>query len=180
MYAPRRPLKLALLCGLATAGIAIGPAATEATTGPTPLAFPPRYKVTKAQAAPYLGRFRLDKPLGKKLIGGAYVGGYNEKGFVEGDLVVLAYGMEGRPSSWVGRTYEYHHVANGMIIDVISQANEEIFARMKLRPAAHGRLTGTLRMRIPPGPNEKITLVPAPRKTRSASFSGLVRRFLSF
>jgi hypothetical protein len=136
------------------------PSASQATTGPTPLAFPPRFKVTKAQAAPYMGRFRLAKPLGPKLITGAYVGGYNERGFVEGNLVVYGYDAEGRESSWLGRTYEYHAVGRRMIIDVISPVNEEIFARMNLRPTRHGRLTGFLKMLIPPGTPQKISFAP--------------------
>lgn len=148
------------------------PAASEATTGPTPLAFPPRFKVTTAQAAPYMGRFKLARPLGPKLITGAYVGGYNERGFVEGNLVVYGYDAEGRESSWLGRTYEYHYVAGKMIIDVISPVNEEIFARMRLRPARRGRLTGFLKMLIPPGAPQKISLAPVSSKTSKRAASG--------
>ena len=140
--------------------MAVGPSIARATTGPTPLAFPPRFKVTKAEAAPYLGRFKLAQPLGRKLIAGAYLGGHNDKGFVEGNMVVYAYDAEGRESSWLGRTYEYHAVGDEMIIDVISQANEEIFARLRLHPIRGGRLTGSLKMRIPPGPPQRITLAP--------------------
>ncbi len=156
----RLSLALFLLLGLALAGIAIGPSAANATTGPTPLAYPPRFKITKAQAAPYLGHFKLAKPLGRQLISGAYVGGHNDKGFVEGNLVVYAYDAEGRESSWLGRTYEYHAVGGEMIIDVISPDNEEIFARMRLHPVRGGRLTGSLKMRIPPGPSQRISFAP--------------------
>jgi hypothetical protein len=156
----RPSLTVILLLGLALAAIAIGPSASRATTGPTPLAYPPRFKITKAQAAPYLGHFKLAKPLGRQLISGAYVGGHNDKGFVEGNLVVYAYDAEGRESSWLGRTYEYHAVGDEMIVDVISPDNEEIFARMRLHPVRGGRLTGSLKMRIPPGPSQRISFAP--------------------
>lgn len=135
-----------------------------ATTGTTPLAKPPRFKVTKAQVAPYLGRFVLAKQRSsRQLISAAYVGGHNDRGYVEGGLAVYTYDSAGRETSWVGRTYEYHHTSEGMTIDVISPNNEQIFARLKLRAAGHGRLTGTLREILPvPKKPRPITLRPAP------------------
>jgi hypothetical protein len=171
-FRKRRSPTLVLLLGLALAGVALGPSTSGATTGPTPLAYPPRFKITKAQAAPYLGHFKLAKPLGRQLISGAYVGGHNDKGFVEGNLVVYAYDAEGRESSWLGRTYEYHAVGDEMIIDVISPDNEEIFARMRLHPARSGRLTGSLKMRIPPGPSQRISFAPISFSNLSAESEG--------
>jgi hypothetical protein len=139
--------------------------AADATTGTTPLAHPPRFRVSKAQVAPYLGRFVLAKQRSsKRLISAAYLGGHNDRGYVEGGLAVYTYGPGGQEVSWVGRTYEYHHTATGMTIDVISAANEEIFARLRLRPARGGLLTGTLRELLPvPRPATPITLRPAPK-----------------
>jgi hypothetical protein len=136
-----------------------------ATTGTTPLAHPPRFRVTKAQVAPYLGHFVLAKQRSsRRLISGAYVGGHNDRGYVEGGLAVYTYGPEGREVSWVGRTYEYHHTPDGMTIDVISAANEEIFARLHLRVGRRGLLTGTLRELLPvPRSPSAITLRPAAR-----------------
>jgi hypothetical protein len=136
-----------------------------ATTGTTPLAKPPRFRVTKAQVAPYLGRFVLAKQRSsRQLVSAAYVGGHNDRGYVEGGLAVYAYGPGGREVSWVGRTYEYHHTGDGMKIDVISADNEEIFARLKLRATSGGRLTGTLRELLPvPKKPVAITLRPAPK-----------------
>jgi hypothetical protein len=139
--------------------------AAGATTGTTPLAHPPRFRVSKAQIAPYLGRFVLAKQRSsKRLISAAYLGGHNDRGYVEGGLAVYTYGPGGQEVSWVGRTYEYHHTAAGMTIDVISAANEEIFARLRLRPTRGGLLTGTLRELLPvPRPATPITFRPAPK-----------------
>jgi hypothetical protein len=136
-----------------------------ATTGTTPLAHPPRYKVTRAQVAPYLGRFVLAKQRSsRRLVSAAYLGGHNDRGYVEGGLAVYTYDPSGQEVSWVGRTYEYHPTAAGMTIDVISAANEQIFARLKLRPGRHGLLTGTLRELLPvPRPAAAITFRPAPK-----------------
>jgi hypothetical protein len=136
-----------------------------ATTGTTPLAKPPRFRVTKSQVAPYLGRFVLAKQRSsRKLVSAAYVGGHNDRGFVEGGLAIYTYGPGGREVSWVGRTYEYHHTSDGMKIDVISADNEEIFARLKLRVGSAGSLTGTLRELLPvPKKPVAITLRPAPK-----------------
>jgi hypothetical protein len=120
-----------------------------ATTGTTPLAHPPRFGVTKSQAVPFLGHFKLVKRPKSRLISGAYVAWYNDNGYVEGGLAVYTYGPGGREISWVGRTYEYHQTNRGMTIDVISAANEQIFARLRLRAGRHGRLTGWLRELLP-------------------------------
>jgi hypothetical protein len=126
------------------------PVAT-ATTGPTPLAKPPRWNVTKRQARPYIGRFKLAHPHGRQVINAAYVATFNSYGYLEGTLVVYTYDEEGRETSWVARTYEYHPKGGGkMAIDVISPANESIFARLHLRVGARGRLTGILEPLKPP------------------------------
>lgn len=137
----------------------IAPASGEATTGAHPLANPPKYHVTKAEARPYIGRFQLSRPHGKGLMSAAYVARFNEFGYLEGSLVVYAYTKSGQTTSWVGTTYEYHPRGDGrMIVDVISPNNQVIFARMKLRTGKGGRLTGKLLQLRPPGPTQAISL----------------------
>jgi hypothetical protein len=164
----RRAGVMGLAALLAMTLIALSPVMSGkagATTGTTPLAHPPRFPVSKAQVAPYLGRFVLAKRRSsRRLISAAYIGGHNDRGYVEGGLAVYTYGPGGEEASWVGRTYEYHHTATGMTIDVISSANESIFARLHLRVARHGLLTGTLRELLPvPRAAVPITLRPAPK-----------------
>ena len=85
------------------------------------------------------------------MISAAYAAEINENGYLEGTLVVYTYDESGRETSWVGRTYEYHPVAPGrMTIDVIAPANENIFARLRLRALPGGRLTGRLESIRPP------------------------------
>jgi hypothetical protein len=137
----------------------LGPASGGATTGAHPLANPPKYHVTKAEARPYIGRFQLSRPHGKNLMSAAYVARFNEFGYLEGSLVVYAYTKSGRTTSWVGTTYEYHPRGNGrMVVDVISPNNQVIFARMRLRAGKGGRLTGELLQLRPPGPTQAISL----------------------
>ena len=131
----------------------------RATTGPTPLAGPPRFHASHAQVAPYLGRFKLSVRAEGDLISGA-VARENEFGFPEGSLVVYFYGREGRPASWAGTTYEYHAIKGRMVIDVISPNNQVIFARMTLRSLPHGRLSGKLAVsRLSPR-SQQLTFVP--------------------
>lgn len=152
------PLAAFLTAVLLTTGVAM------ATTGATPLAHPPRFEVTAAQAAPYLGRFVLAKPHRSHLISGAYIGGYNDRGYVEGGLSIYTYDHRGEKVDWVGRTYEYHYIRGGMTIDVISAANEEIFARLRLRVGRHGHLVGFLRELLPvPRRPAPVVFVPARR-----------------
>jgi len=133
-----------------------------ATTGTTPLAHPPRFKVTKAEVKPYLGHFVLAHRNQGRLINAAYIGGYNDRGYVEGGLAVYTYDKSGQEVSWVGRTYEYHHTRRGMTIDVISASNEQIFARLHLRTGPGRRLRGTLTELLPtPRKPTPITLRPA-------------------
>jgi hypothetical protein len=149
---PRRRISSLLTlvaCGLSL--LAVGAPGAGATTGATPLAKPPRWTVTKRQAKPFLGRFRLAAPRGKQLISAAYAAEINENGYLEGTLVVYTYDEAGRETSWVGRTYEYHPIAPGrMTVDVIAPANENIFARLHLRALPGGRLTGRLESIRPP------------------------------
>lgn len=139
----------------------VGVGEATATTGTTPLAHPPRYRVTKAQVKPYLGHFTLGRRGQGRIISAAYIGGYNDRGFVEGGLAIYTYDTTGHEVSWVGRTYEYHHTRAGMTIDVISAANEQIFARLRLHVVRGGRLSGTLRELLPvPRKAIPITLRP--------------------
>jgi hypothetical protein len=143
------PLSLAVVGCLLLA--LLGAAGVSATTGPTPLTKPPLWSVTKRQARPFIGRFKLAAPRGKQLINAAYAADINEYGYLEGTLVVYTYDEAGRETSWVARTYEYHPKGPGkMAIDVISPANENIFARLHLRVIAGGRLTGILEPLKPP------------------------------
>jgi hypothetical protein len=146
----RGRIALALLASVFLVA-ALGPSGAGATTGATPLAKPPRWNVTRHQARPYLGRFRLAAPRGRQLISAAYAAEINENGYLEGSLVVYTYDEAGRETSWVGRTYEYHAVGPGrMTVDVIAPANENIFARLHLRALPGGRLTGRLESIRPP------------------------------
>ena len=146
---PRRHLRIALLAALAASLVAVP--SVEATTGPTPLADPPLWTLTKHQARPFIGRFKLAKPSGKQLINAAYAAQINEYGYLMGTLVVYTYDSAGREVSWVARTYEYHPKGPGrMAIDVISPTNESIIARLHLRVRRHHRLTGILEPLRPP------------------------------
>lgn len=133
----------------------------RATTGPTPLAGRPRFHVSHAQVAPFLGRFRLREPAGRKLISGAYVARYNEFGYPEGSLVMYVDGEDGKPVSWVGTTYEYHAIKSHMAMDIVSPNNQVIFARLNLRRLPNGRLSGELEQLRPPRRSQQITFAPA-------------------
>ena len=154
----RAALVVAASCALLL-GVATTPLAT-ATTGATPLAHPPRWEVTKQQARPFIGRFKLVAPHGRRLISGAYVARFNEYGYLQGSLALYLYGAGGREISWVGATYEYHAVRRGqMVIDIVSPDNDAIFARMRLAVRRGHRLTGTLVQLQPPLiPAQRITL----------------------
>jgi hypothetical protein len=154
------------VAALATTAVAlvlalIGPSVGDATTGAHPLANPPRYHVSRAEARPYIGRFALGAPHSRSLRTAAYVARFNQFGYLAGSLVVYAFNRNGQTTSWVGTTYEYHPRGNGrMTIDVISPNNQVIFAKMKLQVGRGGRLSGKLFQLIPPGPTQQITLKP--------------------
>jgi hypothetical protein len=139
----------------------VATASAGATTGPTPLAHPPRFEVNAIEAAPYIGHFKLVQPLDRKLISGAYVAERNERGYVEGTIAIYHYEAAGRPSALVARTYEYHAVPGGMEIDVISPENQVILARMKLHQSGAGRLSGAFRSLMPAEGPQKISLARA-------------------
>lgn len=150
-----RPASKKLIGIAAVAGALLlagsGAGSAVATTGPTPLTKPPLWNLTKRQARPYIGRFKLARPHGRQLINAAYAATINTYGYLEGTLVVYTYDEAGRETSWVARTYEYHPKGGTkMAIDVISPANESIFARLHLKVGPRGSLTGILEPRKPP------------------------------
>jgi hypothetical protein len=150
---------LALATAIVLAASLIGAPVGDATTGAHPLANPPRYRVGRAEARPYIGRFALSAPHSRSLRSTAYVARFNQFGYLEGSLVVYAYNARGQITSWVGTTYEYHPRGDGrMTVDVISPNNQVIFARMKLRAGRGGKLSGRLFQLIPPGPTQQISL----------------------
>jgi hypothetical protein len=153
----------------AAAVAALSPALSSATTGAHPLANPPRYPITRAQAAPYIGHFQLADPHDPQLVTAAYVARFNEFGYLEGSIVVYTYGANGQETSWIGTTYEYHTVGDTTTIDVISPDNQVIFARLELRPTTGGKLTGELIQVLPPGPTQRITLAPLAVPAATAS-----------
>ena len=159
-FAVSRRLLVASLLG--ALGVALwSPGVVDATTGPTPLAEPPRWHVTKREAGPFLGRFKLTRPHGKQLVNAAYAAEIDKEGYVVGTLVVYAYNHAGREVSWVARTYEYHPEGKRrMTIDVIS-FNEIVLARLHLQARSGHRLTGILeplkKPYSPPRP-QRITL----------------------
>jgi hypothetical protein len=154
----KRRIKAIAISAAVVAILAVPPSA-DATTGAHPLANPPRYHVSRAEARPYIGRFELSAPHSRSLRSAAYIAKFNEFGYLEGSLVVYAYNRFGRTESWVGSTYEYHPRGDGrMTVDVISPNNQVIFARMRLRVGRGGKLSGKLFQLIPPGPTQQISL----------------------
>jgi hypothetical protein len=161
----RRKLKPAAMSAAAIGAALVSLIAApvgDATTGAHPLANPPRYHVSRAEARPYIGRFVLAAPHSKTLRSAAYIARFNQFGYLAGSIVVYAYNQAGRVESWVGTTYEYHPRGKGrMTVDVISPNNQVIFARMKLRVGKGGKLGGKLFQLIPPGPTQTISLRPS-------------------
>lgn len=163
-----RPGRTRFFLPLLLLAAALLPGTAAATTGPTPLAHPPRFNVTEAEAAPYLGRFAMVQPSSRQLISGAYVAGYNERHFVEGSIELYTYDAEGREMVVLGRTYEYRSVGDRMEIDIISPENQVILARMRLHPVDGGKLTGEVSFLVPPGKPEQISFGPAPEPSPEA------------
>ena len=140
-----------LVCAAAGLLLLAGAPQVGATTGPTPLTKPPLWTLSKRQARPFIGRFKMVAPHGGQLISADYAAMPNEFGYMEGTLVVYTYDEEGQETSWVGRTYEYHSKGRGkMTIDVIAAANENIFAKLRLQVTRRGELTGILEPIRPP------------------------------
>lgn len=139
-----RSLRLTLAVAV-TAAALIGATTALATTGPTPVAFPPKYKISKRQARPLIGVYKM-RGRTRRLISAGLAQRFNEAGYFQGSLAVYQYNKRGMESSWVGTTYEYHVVHGKVHIDVFSPNGQgtPLLARMVLR--AHGkRLTGVLR-----------------------------------
>lgn len=151
----------ALALAAAAGALALGAGSAAGTTGAHPLASPPRYPLSREQGAPYVGHFQLADPHDLQLVTAAYVAEFEQRGFLEGSLVVYTYDAEGKEVSWIGTTYEYHAVDGGMTIDVVSPNNQVIFGRLKLRTAPGGELTGSFRQLMPePEKPQQITLAP--------------------
>jgi len=130
---------------VATVLSALGLAATaSATTGPTALNKPPRYKVTAAQAKPFLGTYSLTHAHGK-LVSSTLKTAHNSHGYLQGTISVYQY-YQGQPSSFVATLYDYRYQSGQMRAVLWSPGQNATFlGRLKLRSVA-GKLSGTLQL----------------------------------
>ncbi len=149
-----------VVAALAVAALFACAATALATTGPTPLAFPPKYKISKREATPLIGVYKM-RGHTKRLISAGLAQGFSEAGYFQGSLEVYQYDKRGLESCWVGTTYEYHVVNGKVHVDVFSPNGQgtPLLARMILK--ARGKtLTGIIHQVHPLIPKpEPITFV---------------------
>jgi hypothetical protein len=109
----RRARLTALLAG----GAVLIPAVTaQATTGADALNKPPIFKVTKAQAAPFIGGYQLSAH-GAGVITSTLRTGYNTEGYLMGTISVTRY-VNGQPGTFVASLYEYRRKGAAMLVDL--------------------------------------------------------------
>jgi hypothetical protein len=125
------------------------PAPVFATTGGQPLENLPIYGLTPSQAAPYLGRFKAQgdgQPLISASLGTKFTVSFQGRSVVQGTIAVTQYDGEGRPSTWVATTYEYHDVGKVMHIDIWSPDGRKLLGRLYLHQGGQGSLVGQMRV----------------------------------
>jgi hypothetical protein len=128
---------LCLAVSLLTGGLA------AATTGVQPLSKAPIFLVSRADAKPFLGRFKLTAH-GPGLISGSLVTAYNAAGYLEGSMAIYGYNSAGQEISWVASTYEYHYLEGIMRMDIWSPDGSLLLGHVHLGRGPDRRLTGQL------------------------------------
>ncbi len=113
LLASRAARLTALLVG---ATVLLPTVAAQATTGADALNRPPIYKVSAAQAKPFIGGYKLSSH-GSGIIASTFRTGYNTEGYLMGTISVTRY-TDNQPSSFVASLYEYRRQGNNMLVDL--------------------------------------------------------------
>jgi len=140
LRANQRIQRVALLAvGVALLSVSVA----QATTGEDALNHKPRFKVSTAQARPYLGSYKLSAH-GKGILGSTLRSGYNGNGYLQGTISVSQY-SEGQPATWLATLYEYHSEGAKMEIDLWTpDLGSRLLGHLIVKRNNKDQLVGTL------------------------------------
>jgi hypothetical protein len=148
-----RPLQrfligLLVLIGLMSSLLTVEPSTVSATTGPSEVLPPSRYKVSPRVAIPYLGAYKLKSVAQAARISRCAFGiEVNKYGFLFGLAQLYGYDLEGYQTLWVSILYNFHQTAKGvMVFDLLAPGTHTITGRMFVTRSKRGDLSGQIEL----------------------------------
>jgi hypothetical protein len=130
-------------------GLAMGvPGHVSATTGPTQFLPAPKFKVSNALEAQFVGQYILKSVApASRLSGGALgVEVDDDNGALVGVAQFYGYDAQGQQTVWVATMYDFHLVKAGEIdIDLVGPSGKPLLGRLYVtRNKTTGDLTGSI------------------------------------
>ena len=139
---------LLVLMSLMGSLLTVEPSTVSATTGPTEVLPPSRYKVPLRVAIPYLGSYELKSVAQAAKISRCAFGiEVNKHGFLFGLAQFYGYDLEGYQTLWINVLYNFHQTAKGvMVFDLLAPGVHIIMGRMFVTRSKRGDLSGQIEL----------------------------------
>lgn len=147
MRSIRSALYLAMIVvGLGSMLICCSPTTAFATTGPTTVVTPAKYRVARAIALRYPGQYVMQTAASKaRLVHGQMAITINSLGYLQGVAQFTGYDAHGLESTWIAFLYNFHLTARGvMVIGLYGTFGDRVFGSLYVQRTKQGDLVGQI------------------------------------
>ena len=151
----RRPARLALGLAAMAASLWIGGGAALATTGPTVIARPPRYRIARSIIDTYVGRYRTGTQAPKSRVITSDILITFAHGYPQGGIAIFAYDAKGNVQSELLVLYDFRAVGANVVGDMEGPTGTPVFGTVTMHHVGRSRnLTVLIRpvSYVGPGP----------------------------
>jgi hypothetical protein len=123
------------------------PGHVSATTGPTQFLPPPKFKVSNALEAKFIGQYILKSVAPQARLSGGAIGVEvdDDNGSLVGVAQFYGYDAQGQQTVWVATMYNFHELKSGQVaIDLVGPAGKPLLGRLYVTRNSAGDLAGTI------------------------------------
>jgi hypothetical protein len=129
-------------------GLALGvPGHVSATTGPTQFLPAPKFKVSNALEAEFVGQYILKSVAPQSRLSGGALGVEvdDDNGSLVGVAQFYGYDAQGQQTVWVATMYNFHEMKSGQVtIDLVGPSGKPLLGRLLVKRSTTGDLLGTI------------------------------------
>ena len=129
-------------------GVAVGvPGHVSATTGPTQFLPSPKFKVSNALEAQFVGQYILKSVASQSRLSGGALGVEvdDDNGSLVGVAQFYGYDAQGQQTVWVATMYNFHQTKSGQVdIDLVGPSGKPLLGRLAVKRGTSGDLVGTI------------------------------------